>query len=225
MADCPADELPALQLYADGKFYYPNGTPRCVDHEVNTASTWHEWTVTSDVTNHSTPFVFRIVNAQGSSGNQMGGGFLSGQFYIDFKDDSPTTTTSSMTTTTTTTSSTQSSTGDPTQSNIPPATAIPSSAHTEQSSPKEAGGPNNSIVALGVGIGLGVPFCVAVGAAVFFARRRNKQTPLPPPAPDYTTPYWKAELEQKPATQELQGDSEWDANHWANQHPVRYELG
>ncbi|KAG2421885.1 hypothetical protein HFD88_005861 [Aspergillus terreus] len=169
---------------------------------MNTASTWHVWTVDSDATNHSTSFVFYVGKTRGTSNWEL---FLSHRFYIDFGQDSPTSTASSAQPT-----STQTTTGNLTVSSSS-MVMNQSSAATEQSGLSHA-----TTLELGLGIGLGVPFCIAVGVALFFARKRKGPPPL--------TTEVVSELDRKtagPSTQELDGDNPWDAKHPSGRRTTR----
>ncbi|XXG97373.1 hypothetical protein Hte_003672 [Hypoxylon texense] len=48
----------------------------------NIGQTWYEWEVSTDSTNKTEIYSFRVVNATGTEAQQQGGGFLSAAFYI-----------------------------------------------------------------------------------------------------------------------------------------------
>lgn len=193
--------------------------------EVNTASTWYDWTVNyPDATNHSIPFVFRIVNAQGSREAQQGGGFLSGQFYINFGSDPRASITMSPT------STLASTTGSSSMS----WTILPSNTSEGEHSQKEDDKSPNKNLALGLGIGLGVPFCLTAGAVFFLIRQRAKQSPFisrgykGQPSnishPDKSfEPFGPETVHRDP--QELYADGRWSRQGLSHQPQNRHELG
>ncbi|KAM5439021.1 hypothetical protein McanMca71_002070 [Microsporum canis] len=192
---------------------------------LNTASTWYDWTVSySDATNHSAPFVFRIVNARGTKESQQLGGFISGQFYINFGEDSRTSTTMSPTSTLAST----------TGSSSIPQTTLPSNTSEGERPQKGDDKSHSKSLALGLGIGLGVPFCLTAGAVFFLMRRRAKQSPIisrgyegqpnnvshPDKAPE---PSGDETVHCDP--QELYADSRWSRQGLSHQSQNPHELG
>ncbi|KAI1135348.1 hypothetical protein F5Y05DRAFT_395370 [Hypoxylon sp. FL0543] len=49
----------------------------------NVGQTWYQWDVSTDSTNSSEVYAFRVVNATGTTDEQQNGGFLSAAFWID----------------------------------------------------------------------------------------------------------------------------------------------
>ncbi|KAE8355453.1 hypothetical protein BDV28DRAFT_146127 [Aspergillus coremiiformis] len=182
---------------------------------LNIASTWREWKVDFPGSpSDEYPFVFRLVDAQGSSDDQKRGGIWSTRFWILWPQD----TSSSTTTQTLTTSSTMTTT---------PHTSVSTSSPSPTTSPDSNGGGSSQSKALsiGLGIGLGVPFCVA--AAVLFLRWRKRTThyaPFASPSSDqpqtHLTAPGEISLRAKPAY-ELSGDS---ARAQPGKTNTRYEL-
>ncbi|OGM47131.1 hypothetical protein ABOM_003888 [Aspergillus bombycis] len=199
---------------------------------LNTASTWHEWRVGYPTRDDSKPFVFRLVNAQGSSEDQAVGGIWSARFWIGWNQDAPS---SSTLTPTLTPTPTPTPITTPTES-----AAITSGSHT---SATPSGTPSNAAesnsersshdkaLAIGISVGLGVPFCgAAIGALLFLQRRMNRNPsidhggPCAEPASEKTCTNLAVPeamcLDGRPVY-ELSGESsikEADSSH------VRYEL-
>ncbi|KAI1774450.1 hypothetical protein F4818DRAFT_82857 [Hypoxylon cercidicola] len=64
-------------------YYYQKGkVATSLQLSTNQATEWYQWEVMSEETNLTEPFVFRIVNARGTSEEKLNGGFWSTSFYI-----------------------------------------------------------------------------------------------------------------------------------------------
>ncbi|KAF3006359.1 hypothetical protein E8E14_006267 [Neopestalotiopsis sp. 37M] len=142
---------------------------------VGSSQTWTEWEVDTTSTNSSEIYLFRVVNALGSTSDQQSGGFLSAGFYIA---GGPTSSSSSSAKTTSTKTSGSTSTSlalaSPTSATVNTATASPQASSAELSTGAKAG--------IGVGISVGVIGVAALIAAVLLRRRSNKHQSVPNPA-------------------------------------------
>ncbi|KEQ95499.1 hypothetical protein AUEXF2481DRAFT_5100 [Aureobasidium subglaciale EXF-2481] len=163
---------------------------------ISTTDTFYLWTI-DDFGNNSLPFSFRAVNAAGTSKEQAGGGFYTGQFWIRDRSATTTTTTSSAVPTTTTTrssavptasesvSSTVSTTATTLQSTsaitITPvsttstttvSSSASASAPTSTTSSSDSSSQRHLVIGVGVGIGVGVA-ALLIGAFVLWRRHNN----------------------------------------------------
>ncbi|KAI1179541.1 hypothetical protein F4777DRAFT_533004 [Nemania sp. FL0916] len=141
----------------------------------NTAQTWFEWDVTTDSTNSSEIYVFRVVNGTGTADQKAVGGFLSAAFYIHVKEtETPTSTLSTITTAATEPAKTptSSTTSTATSTSTPTITSAPSTGISE-------GGK----IGVGVGVGVGVLGLGALAAAFVIwwktKKRQNQSGPQP----------------------------------------------
>ncbi|KAL2002729.1 hypothetical protein VTN02DRAFT_6112 [Thermoascus thermophilus] len=207
---------------------------------INTAATWYEWqiAVSPQFMNRSMPFVFRVVNAQGTNEEQMDGGFLSAGFFIPWNQasvglstSSSSSSSSSSTITQTTLSSAQAPTPKPTtadSSSTSPAAAATAAAAT--STAAEGTRTSHNSLGLGLGVGLGVPLVIALAAVFYFLRgSRGKAAAaaatagstafveIKDPTMSGYTSYFRGELEGDHAPRyELQSE---------RRSTVRFELG
>ncbi|KAB8261491.1 hypothetical protein BDV32DRAFT_158224 [Aspergillus pseudonomiae] len=197
---------------------------------LNTASTWHEWRVGYPTRDDSKPFVFRLVNAQGSSEDQAVGGIWSARFWIGWNQEASSSSTLTPTPTSTPTPS-------PTEFGAVTTRPYTNTSATPSASPSNTPESNSELsshdkaLAIGIGVGLGVPFCGAViGALVFLQRRRNRRPSIehgePCAAPDSEKSCTNSAVPEVMCLDgtpvyELSGESsikEADSSH------VRYEL-
>ncbi|KAL2222919.1 hypothetical protein M432DRAFT_27627 [Thermoascus aurantiacus ATCC 26904] len=228
-----------LYLIYGSEFNNPQGIV------INTAATWYEWQISIPprFANRSIPFVFRIVNAQGTTQDQLAGGFLSAGFYVPAKDQPSVSTSStrsstssrSRTTTRITISSALSTISKPTTAaattSSPPAAAATSTVATE------AGGiTNETRLRVGLGVGLGVPLFLALAAILYFLRRsRSKKAAAaaetcPPPSStaafvDKDSQLDSAEPRRTYFGGELEGDDCLHEFPTGRDSQPRYELG
>ncbi|KAI3327862.1 hypothetical protein HD806DRAFT_337793 [Xylariaceae sp. AK1471] len=150
----------------------------------NTAQNWFQWDVTTDSTNSSEIYVFRVVNGSGTANEQAVGGFLSASFYIPLI---KTETTSTSTTISSTTSTTSTSTTSTTALAKAPTAPAPDATQSMDSVAKAAIS-EGSRIGIGVGVGVGV---LGVGAllAAFLFWRRSKKRQQPPAPGSYELPH------------------------------------
>lgn len=157
----------------------------------NTAQTWFQWDVTTDSTNSSEIYVFRIVNGTGTAEQKAAGGFLSAAFYISVKDTSASTSTLS----TLTVSATEPVKTSASSSMWPlepcyvvvltcalASEATPTTTSTTTTTPN-TGTSQGAKIGIGVGVGVGVLGLGALAAAfIFWRKSKGKQQP-PGPQP------------------------------------------
>ncbi|KAI1780810.1 hypothetical protein F4818DRAFT_17953 [Hypoxylon cercidicola] len=193
----------------------------------NIGQTWYEWQVSTDSTNKTEIYSFRVVDATGTTEQQNGGGFLSAAFYIgNLKTTSSVSTSASATAATTEASVTSSSSG---------ATQTTDSAVGPTSGLSEGGK-----IGVGVGVALGVVGIIALIAGILLYRRsknsktqaadglepfsQTPQTYISTPGSQLYNEYYKpaigpSEMENTAITSELPGYSYAD-----NQGAHRVEL-
>ncbi|KAI0871820.1 hypothetical protein GGS24DRAFT_41830 [Hypoxylon argillaceum] len=139
----------------------------------NTAQTWFQWDVTTDSTNSSEIYVFRIVNGTGTAEQKAAGGFLSAAFYISVKDTSASTSTLSTLTVSAT---------EPVKTSAGTSEATPTTTSTTTTTPN-TGTSQGAKIGIGVGVGVGVLGLGALAAAfIFWRKSKGKQQP-PGPQP------------------------------------------
>ncbi|KAI1659165.1 hypothetical protein F4813DRAFT_354067 [Daldinia decipiens] len=159
----------------------------------NVGQTWYEWKVSTDSTNSSEIYAFRVVNASGTTEDQQGGGFLSAAFLIDGLQ---TTTLSSTISHISTSASAPVTTSTSTSSTV--TTQTPESTFGTQSS----GLTDSGKIGVGVGVGLGgVGIIALVLGILFFRRSRNSRTQ----AADSMEPYSQSPQTFPPTPQPYHG--------------------
>ncbi|KAI0181657.1 hypothetical protein GGR52DRAFT_525583 [Hypoxylon sp. FL1284] len=138
----------------------------------NIGQNWYEWTVSTDSTNKTEIYGFRVVNATGSTGQQKGGGFLSAAFFIgNLKSTS--------------------SSVSPTESRISTSANAPSATGAAELSTSATGPAETTVdenastsglteggkIGVGVGVGVGGVGLIALIAGVLLYRRsKNSKT-------------------------------------------------
>ncbi|KAI0853846.1 hypothetical protein F5Y00DRAFT_61484 [Daldinia vernicosa] len=167
----------------------------------NIGQTWYEWTVSTDSTNSSEIYAFRVVDASGTSEDQQGGGFLSAAFWIGGL---PTTTLSSSTISHISTSASAPVTTSTSAS--PSVTSqTPESTSENQSSVLTTSGK----IGVGVGVGVGgVGIIALVLGILFFRRSKNNRTQ----AADSMEPYSQSPQTFPPTPQPYHGASDAQFN-------------
>ncbi|KAI0097838.1 hypothetical protein GGR51DRAFT_457770 [Nemania sp. FL0031] len=156
---------------------YEWGSP--IQLATNVAQTWFQWDVTTDSTNSSEIYVFRVVNGTGTSEQQAAGGFLSAAFYIPVEETSQTT--SSSTTSTVSTLSTSATDPVTTSSTTSSSETTPTTAATTTTSTPDTGTSEGTKIGIGVGVGVGVLGLGALAAAfVFWRKSKGKQQAVAP---------------------------------------------
>ena len=159
----------------------------------------------------TTPYLFRIVNAYGTTAEQDGGGFWSREFYIDAV-------TSSTTSSTTSTSSTMSTSSTLTTTNslssaVSSATGASSVTATPVSTSSGGGGGNNNgnnnnSTAIGVGVGVGVGVALLLLGGFFLWRHyRNKSNNQGPSHSQAQHPYTGGEMNWQPQSLPMASES------------------
>ncbi|KAI0130927.1 hypothetical protein F4814DRAFT_404254 [Daldinia grandis] len=162
----------------------------------NIGQKWYEWKVSTDSTNSSEIYAFRVVDASGTSEDQQGGGFLSAAFWIDGL---PTTTLSSTISHISTSASAPVTTPTSTSSSVTSQT--PESTAENQSS----GLTDSGKIGVGVGVGVGgVGIIALVLGIIFFRRSKNNRTQ----AADSMEPYSQSPQTFPPTPQPYHGASD-----------------
>ncbi|KAF1847159.1 uncharacterized protein K460DRAFT_352334 [Cucurbitaria berberidis CBS 394.84] len=184
-------------------FYQRGKVANSVQLGTNLAADWYQWEVRAEESNLTNPFVFRIVNAQGTTEEQNSEGFWSTSWYLtrDHSASKSVTLSSSAASSTTATSSTASSSSarsssspsSITQGTNPEATAAPSTAaetHNRGVSKGTIVGPIIGLVIAGATIIAGVLFYLS-------KRQRSKHalSSAPLPAASY---YDEAHMQKQP---------------------------
>ncbi|KAI1128181.1 hypothetical protein F5Y10DRAFT_179309 [Nemania abortiva] len=175
----------------------------------NTAQTWFQWDVTTDSTNSSEIYVFRVVNGTGTTEQQAAGGFLSAAFYIHITETSQATSTSTPTSTSTISTITTSAT-DPAVTTSASETTPTSTTPTITSTPN-SGTSQGAKIGIGVGVGVGVLGLGALAAAFIFWRKSKKtQQPVDPqphemPLNGDFSPHYQSPQPYDPNQQSLAG--------------------
>ncbi|KAM0717482.1 hypothetical protein Q7P37_007334 [Cladosporium fusiforme] len=221
-------QYPSINLYLIFNAEYDS--PRTLLFGSTRAS--YEWEV-DDNGNNTRPFSFRIVNAEGTNDDLIGGGFYTGQFWVRRESvDTTTSSTSSVPVTTTssieesTKTSSIASTGSGSSSSsismssTPPVTSstplstptdiepLNKPVETAADAPEERSGDGTNTTAIGVGVGVGAGVAVAalIIATWLFCRisRRKKN----------------AKQQQPPETQAMVDpkDTRQLYEAWAQQH-------
>ncbi|KAI8960650.1 hypothetical protein F5Y11DRAFT_349274 [Daldinia sp. FL1419] len=162
----------------------------------NLGQTWYEWKVSTDSTNSSEIYAFRVVNAGGTIEDQQGGGFLSAAFWIDGLP-------------TTSISSTMSHVSTPASTPIATSTSTSSSATSqtaESTNDRASSGLSDSgKIGVGVGVGVGGVGIIALVLGVIFLRRsKNSRTQ----AADSMEPYSQPPQEFPSTSQTYQGPAD-----------------
>ncbi|KAI1767050.1 hypothetical protein GGR53DRAFT_161925 [Hypoxylon sp. FL1150] len=136
----------------------------------NIGQTWYEWTVTTDSTNKTEIYSFRIVNATGTREQQQGGGFLSAAFYIgNLK-----VTSSSISSTASHVSTSASAPAATTEAQV---TSNASGAAQTTDVASTAGLSEDGKIGVGVGVGVGGVGLIALIAGILLYRRsKNNKT-------------------------------------------------
>ncbi|KAI1488944.1 hypothetical protein F5X96DRAFT_643004 [Biscogniauxia mediterranea] len=156
-------------------FYQRGKVTNSTQIATNLATDWYQWEVKTDETNLTEPFVFRIVNARGTTEEAALGGFWSTSFFILRDAPESTTTSPASSSTSVSLSSTlppSSSSNGPlsTTTIAPSSTTLP--AETTQSAPVQSSGLSPGAIA-GISVA-GVVGLLGILAAVFMWRRREK---------------------------------------------------
>ncbi|KAI1389082.1 uncharacterized protein F4822DRAFT_404895 [Hypoxylon trugodes] len=133
----------------------------------NLGQNWYQWEVSTDSTNSSEIYAFRVVNATGTEEEQQSGGFLSAAFWID-----------GLQTTSSVISSTASHISTSASAPITSATTAAAALQTTESpSEPQPGLSEGGKIGVGVGIGVGALGIIALIAGIWFYRRsRNSKT-------------------------------------------------
>ncbi|KAI2779267.1 hypothetical protein F4815DRAFT_474738 [Daldinia loculata] len=159
----------------------------------NVGQTWYEWKVSTDSTNSSEIYAFRVVDASGTTEDQQGGGFLSAAFWIGGLQ---TTTLSSTISHISTSASAPVTTSTSTSSSVTSQT--PESTSESQSSSLSDSGK----IGVGVGVGVGgVGIIALVLGILFFRRSKNSRTQ----AADSMEPYSQSSQAFPPTPQPYHG--------------------
>jgi len=160
---------------------------------VNLASQWYQWEVRAEETNLTNPFVFRVVNAQGTDEEQRIDGFWSTSWYIkrnSVTSESEASSSLSLSTSSVTLDPVSSS---PTTSSTSPssttsATDTQTTVDTHGAKDTEDRGIGKNTI-IGLTVGLVVAGILIIVGVVFCLRKRRKDkaasTPAPAPAVSY----------------------------------------
>ncbi|KAI1370326.1 hypothetical protein F4677DRAFT_366086 [Hypoxylon crocopeplum] len=137
----------------------------------NIGQTWYEWEVSTDSTNATEIYAFRVVDAQGTTEEQQGGGFLSAAFWINGLK-----TTSSSISSTASHVSTSASAPAATSEEVVTSSstsALPVETAVETTSGLTEGGK----IGVGVGVGAGgVGLIALIAGIILFRRSKNSKT-------------------------------------------------
>ncbi|KAI1471117.1 uncharacterized protein F4812DRAFT_412826 [Daldinia caldariorum] len=141
------------------------GTP--IQLAANIGQTWYEWKVSTDSTNSSEIYAFRVVNAMGTDEEQTGGGFLSAAFWIDGLPTSSVSSISHMST----------SASAPAMTSSSATTSSTASQTPESAAVNETSGLSDSgKIGIGVGVGVGgIGLIALVLGIIYFKRSRNER--------------------------------------------------
>ncbi|KAK6955889.1 hypothetical protein Daesc_003535 [Daldinia eschscholtzii] len=161
----------------------------------NLGQKWYEWKVSTDSTNSSEIYGFRVVNALGTTEEQQGGGFLSAAFLIDGL---PSTSVSP------TVSHISTSASAPVTTPTSASTSSVTSQTPESTAAGESSGLSDSgKIGVGVGVGVGGVGLIALVLGILFLRRsRNNRTQ----AADSMEPYSQSPQTYASTTQPYQGN-------------------
>ncbi|KAI1802622.1 hypothetical protein F4811DRAFT_528791 [Daldinia bambusicola] len=145
------------------------GTP--IQLASNIGQTWYEWEVSTDSTNSSEIYAFRVVNALGTPEEQRGGGFLSAAFWIDGLPTRTSSVSPSM-------SHISTSASAPAVTSSPATTSSTASQTPEPTIVSETSGLTASgKVGVGVGVGVGgIGLIALVLGIIYFKKSRNQRT-------------------------------------------------
>ncbi|OTB01145.1 hypothetical protein M426DRAFT_14718 [Hypoxylon sp. CI-4A] len=135
----------------------------------NIGQTWYEWKVSTDSTNSSEIYTFRVVNATGTTAQQQVGGFLSAAFWIGGLPTSSISSTSTASHISTSAAAPVTTSGSITTSS---ATVQTPENTAELESPGLTTGAKTGI---GVGVGVGGVGIVALVAGILFYRRSKNR--------------------------------------------------
>ncbi|KAI5862463.1 hypothetical protein GGS23DRAFT_101653 [Durotheca rogersii] len=150
----------------------------------NIGQTWYAWEVSTDSTNATQIYSFRVVDAQGTEAQQKGGGFLSASFFISGLR------ATSSSTTSTSTSSASSSTFTTSITSTSSAGAFDATLPTTSVEVTPSGLTDSAKIGVGVGVGVGgVGLIALILGVIFFRRSRNKKTREADSMEPYSQPY------------------------------------
>ncbi|KAI0019450.1 hypothetical protein F4780DRAFT_446263 [Xylariomycetidae sp. FL0641] len=141
----------------------------------NSAQPWYQWEVSTDSTNSSQIYAFRVVNAQGTEYDKLDGGFLSAPFYINSNQASIETTSTSLTRISTSAiAPVETSKGSSTQTSATQTTTTAAASTTPTGASASAGLSEGAKVGVGVGVGVGAIGIGALLAALWFWKKSRK---------------------------------------------------
>ncbi|KAI0164759.1 hypothetical protein GGR57DRAFT_497635 [Xylariaceae sp. FL1272] len=181
-------------------YYYQRGKV-AVSTQIatNLATSWYQWEVFAEEKNLTEPYVFHMVNARGTAGEQYDGGFWSTSFFIlrDDDDSTSSSTSSAPATSSTKPSSYSTDSASITSSNIksnPTSTLSPSPEAAQTGTALTSGGLSTGGIA-GVAIA-GIIAAILLALVSFcYGRRkaRGRQQALPEIGGEVTS-YWKSNV-------------------------------
>ncbi|KAI4866996.1 hypothetical protein F4820DRAFT_232075 [Hypoxylon rubiginosum] len=138
----------------------------------NIGQTWYEWEVSTDSTNTTEVYSFRVVNATGTEEQQQGGGFLSATFYIGNLKAS----TSSISSTASHVSTSASAPAATSEAAVTSSSVGPAIT-TDSTVASTAGLSEGGKIGVGVGVGVGGVGIIALIAGILLYRRsKNNKT-------------------------------------------------
>ncbi|KAJ8113980.1 hypothetical protein OPT61_g4026 [Boeremia exigua] len=171
-------------------FYQRGKVATSVQLVTNWATEWYQWEVHAEETNLTNPFVFRIVNAQGTAEEQNGGGFWSTSWFLS-RDDKASTSqlplssvVSSITVASSTTSSSPATSSSSVTSSLSATSSQVPISTAQETSPEATVVPSAETQTHHKGLGQGIIIGLAVGlvaalvtiiAGVWYCLRKHKQ--------------------------------------------------
>ncbi|CAO2648862.1 Nn.00g098110.m01.CDS01 [Neocucurbitaria sp. VM-36] len=178
----------SINLY----FYQRGKVANSVQLVANFATEWYQWEVRAEETNLTNPFVFRIVNAQGTTEEQNTEGFWSTSWYLTREDNASESSAASPTTATSSTASSSSATSSSSSSKNPISTTQGTKTEATVAPSTEADTHDKGVgkgTIIGLTVGLVVMGATIIAGLLYYLRKRQRSkdalSSAPLPAASY----------------------------------------